>query len=387
MALRKIDGFDWWNNTQINANSLSKYDAARATFFQGATAAGRFGGSGLQLVNTGFGFAEFLNTVVGNTLYMHIAAKLPSATVGYDNAVWLTARIGAAAVASVAVRSNGDLSVYTGGAGTNSSRGSAVGRITPALTTSYASVELVISNSVLQVWIEDVLRFELPGVYASPSVAGFRWEVFGGGMTVDDFVLSDDTGTTNNTRLGPCRVLTQFPAGDGSLFGWVPSVAGPHFNCVNGVVVQPTQPYLQATDSAGDYFTFGVPSCGGPSGLGRILGIGVNGVARATAGVGSMGLACWPVPGSLSPQDLANAAVLVSPTIWSNYQGISEINLRSGSFPWTAADVGAALWGPNVSARTVQCAEFYLELLATLRSGVPVDCPGSGSAHSYSYGG
>ncbi len=387
--LKRIDGFDWWNNSQINANAASKYSKAQVTFFQGAATAGRFSGSAFQLVNTAFGFADFLEQV-GGTTFCGMAVKLPQMTGLPDDIVFLVARQGATGIASVSLRSNGDLSVYQGGAGTNSNRGSSIGRITPALNaTTFVFVELVVSNSVIQVWIDDVLRFEQVGSYAAADRAGFRWENFGTlAPILDDFYLADDTGAQNNTRLGPVRVQTLLPIGDGAISGWMRSSGADDFSRVAGVILGSPQGYLESpSGGALDLFVFPSPSpCGGLNGLGRILGIGVNAAARSLAGVGSLDLMCQAFPGSSVPSGVGVGAVLADPSKYSNYQGITEINLRTGAWPWTAADVGAAWWGPQSTSVPIRVAQFNLECLATLRSGVPVDCPGSAGAFSYVYG-
>jgi len=254
-------------------------------------------------------------------------------------------------------------------------------------------VELVLESDApgnMEVWIDDVnVLAATPISLSAPDTYAFRWENLGTfGFIIDDLYVADSVGDQNNARLGPSRVVTLFPSADGTLFGWTSSDAAAHFSDVGSIIERAPQPYLFATDSASDMFVFPQPSpCGvAPAGVGRILAVGVNAAARAIALPGSLALGCWPFPGSLNPVGVGSAAVLATPAAYFNYQAITEVSLRTGRWPWTAFDVGAAQWGPMLSAGTVRCAEFYLELLSTLRTSVTPDCttPTTGP-NSYSF--
>lgn len=393
MGVVFVDGFDWWNNTQINDNYLAKYPASTGSFFQGQTAGGRFGGQGFQLVNTAFWSRDFGITLRDTSMFTGRALKLAYGgfTPPGHPVVWLAAKRSGAGVVSLALSNNAnpDLLLYTGGGATNLSPGSLIATIpAPFSNTDFVFVELVNTPTAVEVWLDDVNALALPMTLATPDTLVFRWENFGTwGVIHDDSYIADSLGPQNNTRLGPCRVVTLFPSADGVLFGWTSSDAQPHFTDVGSPILRGPQPYLEAVDSAADLFVFPGPSpCGTPPGnIGKILAVAANAAARAVGLVGSLEPGCWPIPGSGSPQSLSSAAVIATPSSYNNYQAISEVNLRTGGFPWTASDISRALWGPMVSSGRVRCAEFYLEVLATLRP-VPVDCtsPTSGP-NSYGF--
>ncbi len=199
------------------------------------------------------------------------------------------------------------------------------------------------------------------------------------GYLIDDYYVADDQGALNNTRLGPCRIMSGPPTGDAFLDGgWVRNTGASDSFCVsefvNSLHGAPDYDftYLDGTASCADLFNVATMAC-----VGRILGVGLNGVFRG-APPASTALLCKPIPAMGAAISIGGGSPPGNGTDWEVLQGISETDLATGGNNWTDGDIGRAWWGAGLSSGSAHFTQLYLEKLVSLRA-VSFDCGNLGS--------
>lgn len=162
----------------------------------------------------------------------------------------------------------------------------------------------------------------------------------GGGLTAvfDDFYICDTSGAHNNTLLGAIRVYTALPTSDNSPLQWTPSVAGTHFNLVNGVPAE-SQTTFVSSPTAGqtDQYLYNVSSV--PAGV-TILGVQHGLYASLdAAGSGSVGSS---VGGIVAGSD----ALSTTPHLYTFEYDTDPVT----GLPWIMANLIGRPIGPNRTA-------------------------------------
>jgi hypothetical protein len=307
-------------------------------------------------------------------------------------AAWLTS---GACVSSVSVSNDGHLRIYAGGDG-----------FTTLGTLAYVSQAVLTANTWYSVdfdwyfpasgngwcamYINDVLDTTNPG---NPSANNIAWGVQpslfqivanvpfnpGNGFNICDIVVSDGTGSVNNTRLGPCRVKAYFP-GANAFIDW-PTVIPGSDSAWQAISENPASVgFGQAPDGNTSYITGGVsghdalfsfPSVDCYAG---ILGIALNVCARDPSAQ-SLGLIVRPQPSN--GMDVVIGTVDLTPS-FAIKQAITEQNAGS---TWVDGAIENAWWGVQAGVGGSVVTQLCLEKVTTRRA-LPYQC---GQLGSYCY--
>lgn len=396
-----MDGFDAMDAPAYNATAIPggvlKYYGSLQTFNQLNMQPGRFGGQAINPVNTAFGVANWTQVFDAQSQWAAgFAIQLNGGFAGNDPLFFCLQSGGASStVVGLAYQSStGNIEIYRNGSGINSGKGTLVlttGVVIPTGSWIYPEVFCIVAgaSSVLQLWVNDVLVADYGPTGASGTInlgtslidrATFRWESLGtAGYFLDDYYVADGQGTTNNTHLGPCRVMSGQPTGDAyTSGGWVRNTGSTDFGCVDefasGVNGAPDFlfTYLAGTASCSDLYNIATPAC-----VGLILGVAVNAALQGYPPA-SVALLCKPLPAPGAAITLASLSPPGNGTDWANLQAISETDLVTGSGNWTDGDIGRAWWGAGLSNGAANFTQFYLEKLVSLRA-VSYGCGGLGS--------
>lgn len=405
MALLFMDGFDAMDTAAYEngggGNPLKYYFDSYIPFNQCSVAGGRFGGQCLFEFNTGFAQANFSRRVSGDpTMCAGFALQLSGGLAG-NNPLFFsmaTSTLATEVVGLAYESATGKLEIWRNGNGINSNKGTLVKKtdvVLPTATWTYLELFVVVAgaSSVLQVWQDDTIiaDFGPSGTDGTVNLGSgtidyvsFRWEAFGtAGYNIDDYYIVDGTGLHNNTRLGPCRVMSEPPIGDAFLESFTRNTGSTDFGCVDefasGVHGAPDYlvTYLAGTASCADLFNVATMAC-----VGLVLGVAVNATFRGPPPA-SVALLCQPIGAAGSTVTLASLSPPGNGTDWACLQGISETNLATGGNNWTDGDIGRAWWGAGLTAGDGKWTQLYIEKLVSLRA-VKFDC---GNLSSYAVSG
>jgi len=150
----------------------------------------------------------------------------------------------------------------------------------------YAEFEIVIDNStgIVRSWLNGVQDLNLTGLDTQQSAIatadkGQMWLGWGdtnSDLYLDDWYMCDNTGSTNNSRLGNVRIEGLLPAGAGNSAQWTPD-SGSNYDRVNEATADADTSYVESqTVSEKDTYTFDnltdINS--------NILGVQVSAIAR-----------------------------------------------------------------------------------------------------------
>jgi hypothetical protein len=397
--LRFVDGFDAMDASGYlgGASGLQLpakyYDASVITGDQIAMVGGRFGGQALQQINTGFASANYVKAFAAQTQWaVGFAFQLHSGLAGSDPLFYTlaAANLATQVVGLAYETATGKLLVYRNGGGTNASKGTLVkntGVVLPNSSWTYLEIFVIVAgaSSVLQVFQDDVAIADYGPTGTDGTInlgaanidrACFRWESLGtAGYYIDDYYIADGTGALNNTRLGPCRIMSETVIGDASLSGgWVRNGGATDTDRVNEYppgsghgVPDWLFSYLAGTASCSDLFNVASPQC-----VGRILGVAVNATCQGFPPA-SVALLCQPIGAAGSAVTLASLSPPAGGSDWACLQGIAEQDLATGASFWTDGDIGRAWWGAGLSSGAANMTQIYLEKLVSLRA-VSFDC-------------
>jgi hypothetical protein len=400
--LRWMDGADAMDSNAYNASSIPggnlKYYGSLQTFLQCAMVGGRFGGQALNPFNTSSGEANWTRVFDAQSQWCGgFALQLTPGAFASNDPLFYRLESGGPSKTVVGLAyesSTGKLEIWRNGTGTNGGKGTLVLKtsiVLSQLAFSYFEVFCIVNgvNSTLQLWQDDVNIADYGPSGASGTInlgtdlidrATFRWESGGTpGYYWDDYYLTDGQGVLNNTRLGPCRVMSSPPIGDAFTSFWTRNTGTTDFGCVDEYppgaghgVPDFDVTYLNGTASCSDLFNFATPAC-----VGRVLGVAVNAVLKGLPPA-SVALLCKPIPSAGSAITLASLSPPGNGTDWACLQAITESDLATGANNWTDGDIGRAWWGAGLSSGSAHFTQIYLEKLVSLRS-VSFDCGALGS--------
>lgn len=375
------------------------YDASVVTFSQIAMVGGRFSGQALEMINTAFGVANYVRAFSPNAQWaVGFAFNIYGALSGGDPLFYSLASgaIGTEVVGLGYETATGKLEVWRNGSGTNGAKGTLVKKTSTVLGSTFVYLEIFTivagANSVLQVYVDDTAVADYGPTGADGTIdlgaslidhALFRWEG-NPGYQIDDYYVCDGSGAVNNTRLGPCRVMSESVTGDGYVSGgWVRNTGATDFSCVDEYPPGTGHgtpdwlfTYLAGTASCSDLFTVDSPQC-----VGRILGVALNVTVQGFPPA-SVAVECQPLGAAGAAVTLASLSPPANGSDWACLQGIAEQDLATGGINWTDGDIGRAWWGAGLSSGSANLTQVYLEKLVSLRA-VSFDC---GQLGSYAVG-
>lgn len=157
---------------------------------------------------------------------------------------------------------------------------------------------------------------------------------------IDDIYICNNSGATNNSFLGDCRIDTILPSGDGNYTDFTPSTGTAHYALVDESTPNTTDYNSSATSGNRDSYTF--PDLAGLSSQ-TVYGIQINAAAlKSDAGARSLGTMSRL---SSTDKDGAGAALGTSQAYVSEIQETDP-----ASAAWTEANVNAAEFGVKVTA-------------------------------------
>jgi hypothetical protein len=149
-----------------------------------------------------------------------------------------------------------------------------------------------------------------------------------------DLFAWDDSGSLNNTFIGPQRILTRFPTSDTAQADWAKNGAGTGYGCINNVPQDGDTTYLGAA-TVGNKSDFGIASL--PPELVTIAAVVVPAMARLdNAGIGNLKMSL------VSGASVAAGSDVPLTTGYAYYKNVFEIDPAT-SLPWTKAGLEAAL--------------------------------------------
>lgn len=259
----------------------------------------------------------------------------------------------------------------------------------PINTWQYIEFEISFGPSgSITMWVEDVqvaqftgLNLQRPLEPVNPDRMSLIWDnLLTIGVTIDDWYIADNTGSFNNTQLGPSRVSIVFPNLDGIAEGFTRNTGTTNFSCVHdpgGPGLGPDGTTTQVTGTGVlDLYAVPAPAC-----FGKILGLALNACANANGGSGTLDLVCRPLSTPSLQFDLADGLAL--PTGYGNLSIVQAISER---FPetgqnWRDGDIGQALWGMRSSSGDVSVTQVFVEKLTSLRRQT-FDCGGGSYAYT-----
>lgn len=395
MAVLWSDGFDWFDNG-ATGSPFQKYPDATAGVAQVASEDGQFSQGGLHLIN---GDMNFIRTFPANTVWNAHIAMRPRQSLRTDyNTLFFRFESGSAAGTVIAIRYNpsAQLEVMKGGSGTNSAPGTLVGTVTAVtlVVDTWVSWEFCVVqagvNSTFQVYANDVLVLDMgpSGVdgpldlsaYGTINRVTFRWEA-SFGPEFDHYVVSDNQGAFNNTRLGPVRIISTVAAAD-SVVGLTRNTGSSDAACVNELRWPPgvfplgspdgDQTYLTGA-STFDLWTVYPYDC-----IAKILAVAVN--------VDFKGLTADTLAFLFKVAGVTTTIGTKSPAVNNVYevlQAIQQDSLVNPGVVWVDGEINSNLWGLSPSGGRIS--QFVIEKIVTLRP-VPYTCgtsPGGGNSYAF----
>lgn len=389
------DGSDWFDDG-TNGSPFLKYPGSFAPFVQVASEDGLYSQGGLHLIN---GEMNFTRTFAPHDVWNAHFAMRPRQLLGTTyNTLFFRFESGSAAGTVVAIRYNpsAQLEVMKGGSGTNSAPGTLVGTVTSVTLAVdvWVAWEFCIvqagANSTFQVFANDVQVLDMgpTGIDGPLDLTGlgvidrvtFRWEA-AFGPEFDHYVISDDQGTFNNTRLGPVRIISTIPAAD-SVVGLTRNTGSSDASCVNEMRWPPGVFPLGSPDGDQTYLTgagtFDLWTVSPFDCIAKILGVAVNADFKGSTGDT---LAFLFKTGAVQ-----TTIGTKSPTVSNAYQVlqvIQEDSLVNPGIEWVDGEINSNLWGLSPSGGKIS--QFVIEKIVTLRA-VPYTCgtsPGGGNSYAF----
>jgi hypothetical protein len=141
---------------------------------------------------------------------------------------------------SVGLNSTGNLAVWNGNGTTLLATGPAITVNAGSPVWYYVDVEVTVSDTVgvVKVWLDDTLVINLSGADTRNGGTGIINPMAYGRTAanityyIDDIYCLDATGTTNNAKIGTCRIETLLPNADSST-AWTRNTGATNFSAVD----------------------------------------------------------------------------------------------------------------------------------------------------------
>lgn len=313
-----------------------------------------------------------------------------NAAFGQDTNIWVWMQ-GLTPIACLQLGTDGKIRIFSGGA-TVYTQGALLYTSQATLSPStWYSIDLDWSFPLsglgsCALYINDVLDTGNPGM---PSVIGATWDgtpdtfamvgvnsgAPGAGYVVCDIVVSDGSGSANNSRLGPCQVKAYFP-GANALVQW-PTVIPATDAAWQAVSEQPIATAPDGNTSyiggatPGQYALFGFPTVDCYAG---ILGVAWNVCARDPSAQ-PLEMIVRPTPSN--GMDVALGSVQLE-NAYTVKQVISQSNAGA---TWVDGAIENAWWGVQAGVGAPVVTQLVLEKVTTRRN-LPYQC---GQLGSYCY--
>jgi hypothetical protein len=336
MAILWADSFDDWTEASGIAN---EYDGYEGTGISIRAAAGRRGGSCLQLSNYGDDLLKGLGPL-HTELFASFAFK-PASILHYV----MQWRKDGVPVSTLRYNAGGSLSAMSGGTTGTVLATSAAG-VCPASVYSHIQVRTVFATSggIMQVRINGnpVLVLDAAGNTGS-GCNGIALFDFTSSTTIqfDDLVINDTSGSVANGWLGDVRVDSYFPNANGDLSQMVGSDGNSANNYQLVAQASPGASYVQsATPGAEDLYRF-ADTVNAPS---AIYGV----IATASVAKDDVGARAVRLRARSGGVDAESADYWLN-TNRTRCAARFETDPNTG-LPWTAAGFDAAQFGIKVSA-------------------------------------
>lgn len=266
MALLHIDGFDTFGTGQLNL--------LYATSIASITSGGRFSSSkGVVSLGTG----GFITRYIGNKTTIFTGAAIKGRPLTNNNLIeFLNSSLTAQLIAKFS--SNGVLSVLRG----STILGSA-STIFNEDTWYYIAVKVVFSNTVgsVELWVNGVKEIDVSSVDTQATAEDgcdyVRLRGPWGTYYFDDWYISDDSGTTNNTLITEARVVPLVPTADTTQKDFTASTGSDNYAMVDEDGMDSDTTYVSTTtNGAKDIYDLGNL----PAGVDTVYGIATYAFAR-----------------------------------------------------------------------------------------------------------
>lgn len=340
MALLFIDGFDHYST---NADLAKKWNSVSGTYPTVATSSGRRGGGALQCQSTA-------------TYYVQKTFSAKSTII-----IGMAVKFGATANDFLGLYEGGTttrhLTLYYDGANVKLYRGTSAGTL--LATSSNAMISGAWTYVEIKATIHDTtgayeLRFNgsSDAAMTASSVDTRNGGTSGVIDTVrlvvalstsayfDDIYICDNSGASNNSFLGDCRIDTLLPIGDGNYTQFTPSTGTAHYATVDETTPNTTDYNSGANSGDRDSYTF--PDLTSLTSQ-TVYGVQINAAAlKSDSGARSLGT--MSRSGSTN-KDGAGGALSTSQTFISELQETDPANNA-----WTESNVNAAEFGVKVTA-------------------------------------
>lgn len=405
--IRWLDGFDHTGESQVTWKYNTFGSFKQDDIENGVQPPGSPGGGyAYRIFNTGFGEFAFTATcrissstwIVGANIYIDGYSSSSDPLQNYPFWRWESGASNGDASNNhtqlmVGWDNNGNLRFIVGGTGQRGS-GSLVytsAYVIPLLTWIYLEFEVTFGASGrIRMWVNDALQFDQSGLNlqnpsekVNPDRMSLIWDVLETkGIHIDNWYIADDSGSFNNTQLGPSRISIVFPNLDAISEGFTRNSGTTNTSCVQdpgGPGLGPDGTTTQVTTaSAGSLDLYGVtrPAC-----FGKILGLALNIATQGGSGVSSADLVCRP---QADPTKQFNVgAGIAVPAAYGDglsiIQAITEQNPVTSSV-WRDGDIAEALWGMR-SGAALDVTQLFVEKITSLRVQ-PYDCGGGSYAYA-----
>ena len=388
MAIRFADSASWCTTAAIGIGAGLKYNYTPAGYgFQ--ITAGR---------NQNAYYAANLRALYGLTFdiqqHWRLSLSLFISNIGSrwesNIAAWLTAT---GCITTVTASNDGRIRIYIGGDGFTTLGGLVYTSQAALALNTYYSVDLDwyfpgSGNGWCALYINDVLDTTNPGQPSAPNITwGPQPSIFqlvanvpftpGNGFSICDIVISDGSGSFNNTRLGPCQVKAYFPAAN-AFNAWT-TVAPSSDAAWQAISESPASvgAFGSAPDGDSSYINggavgkdalFSFPSVDCYAG---ILGIAWNACARDPSAQ-TLGLIVRPTPSN--GMDVVMGTAALSPT-YAVRQAITE---QGPNGTWVDGAIENAWWGVQAGVGDSYVTQLVLEKITTRRA-IPYQCGQIGS--------
>lgn len=248
---------------------------------------------------------------------------------------------------SVGLNSAGNLAVWTGDGTTLLATGPAITVNPTTPVWYYMDVEVTVSDTVgvVKVWLDDTLVINLSGVDTRNGGTGIINRMAYGRTAVsitqylDDIYCLDTTGTTNNAKIGTCRIETLLPNAD-SATTWTRNTGATNFSAVDDTSTDGDSTYVVSYGTnAQDIY-----GCTNISSASRaVRAVTATAISRKED-VGTANLRVVTQPG---PTVFAGSTVYMDSNLNYVYNVVQQTweNNPYTSVAWTGTQVNDALFG------------------------------------------
>jgi hypothetical protein len=293
-----VEGFDWAASGTAQFVGSGRWPESSGSVAIGNTTADLRFGAGTGQYMIGASQNDYIRKPFASNQSAGIfgmALKRPAATTNFKNNVFVLFDTTANVQMGLLSNADGTLSVFRG------SHSNILGTSTWAQTANqYAYIEFKwkiadsISSGDVEVKVDGTSVLTISAgsdTQATANAYATHFAIWGNTPTItsasaspyywDDFYYCDLTGSTNNTFLGPIRICTLFPTGNGNSSQMVGSDGNStnNFQLVDEVGFNSDTDYVESA-TVGDKDTYGITDL--PSTTNTVFGLQINTVARRT---------------------------------------------------------------------------------------------------------